>query len=144
MHEPDAVILPLARELQERANLEPTTRAQLLELVDAWRAADWVSIQRPPWKGEPLCFYLTSMAAAREDYRRGGWADANFKRYPEREAAARLFQRAQKAAAAVQELLDLVEPGGTWEPEGLEDAWAALHRIIREARPNLPSLGKLP
>lgn len=38
MHEPDAVILPLARELQERANLEPTTRAQLLELVEAWRA----------------------------------------------------------------------------------------------------------
>lgn len=133
----------LERAAQDRACLQPTTRAELLELVEAWRATNWIAIHREPWKGQPLCFYLYDLNVAREHYRRGGWADAHFKRQPELETAARLFRRAELAAGQVRELLELVEPGASWEPEGPAEAWAALHRIAREARPGLPSLGKL-
>lgn len=127
--------------LQARACARPTTRAELLELVEAWRATNWIAFHREIRADQPPYFHLYDLEIARGHFRRGGWSDPHFTRRPDLAEAARVFARAERAAATVRELQDLADPG--WEPEGLAEAWAALHRIVRETRPELPSLGKL-
>ena len=122
----------------------PSTRAQLLDLVEAWRSLDVIAVHGSPAPGRPPEYAIHRLAMAREHYRAGGWTDPAFARNPDLERAARLCGRASTAALKVRELLDLAGPGASWEPEGMAEAWTALHRVLREARPELPSLGKLP
>lgn len=133
-------ITPPAEEL-EAVCMRPTTRAAMLDLVSAWRRIGWIGIEEKAG-GELRVYSLTHARTLYKDPDR--WKSPAFERNPELREAAQLFASIDQVAKKAEELYSLTIPGDPWQPEGLAEAWTALHRILKRARAGLPKLAEMP